>query len=319
MNEESNMKDIYHLRVSVTPRCNYSCVVCDHEGMASAPAEMPLEDLIRLINLFVEELHISRIKLTGGEPLCSPNLVPLIRAIKKNPAVTDLSLTTNGSLLAEKAPALKEAGLDRLNISIWTLNPVTYKKITNSDTLPHVLRGLEVIHNLGFKKVKLNYTVLRNYNLKDFWDVLALAKKYDFTLQLIELHKVEGINPAIQYNQEHVPSTEVENLFKHLVDTTNHRETMQNRRVYSLQGGGRIETVVNGPDACAHCTKIRLTADGQIKPCLMRNDQNVDLLTLLHNGASDIEIKEVIRRVIQTSKPFFNFKSGECSKHEVEN
>ncbi len=313
------MKDIFHLRVSVTPRCNYNCVVCDHEGMPGSPAEMPLEDLIHLINLFVEELHISRIKLTGGEPLCSPDIVPLIRAIKKNPAVADLSLTTNGSLLVDKAPALKEAGLDRLNVSIWSLDPATYKKITNSDTLHQVLLGLDVIHKLGFKEVKLNYTILRNYNLKDFNQVLALARKYGYTLQIIELHKVEGINPSIQYKHEHVPTTEVEKLFEPLIDTTNHRETMQNRRVYSLKGGGRIETVVSGPDACAHCTKVRLTADGQIKPCLMRNDENVDLLTMLRKGASDGEIKAVIRQVAQTWKPYYNFKAGECSTHAVKN
>ncbi len=311
------MKDIFHLRVSVTPRCNYNCVVCDHEGMVGTPAEMPLEDLLHLINLFVEELHISRIKLTGGEPLCAPDLVPLIRAIKKNPTVTDLSLTTNGSLLVEKAPALKEAGLDRLNVSIWSLNPTTYKKITNSGSLSQVLRGLEVVHKLGFKEVKLNYTILRNYNLQDFGQILALARKYNFILQLIELHKVEGINPAIQYQQEHVSTEEVEKLFAHLVDTTNHRETMQNRRVYFLKDGCRIETVVTGPDACAHCTKIRLTADGQIKPCLLRNDENVDLLSMLRNGASDDEIKAVIRQVVQTRKPYYNFQAGECSKHEV--
>jgi len=313
------MKDIYHLRVSVTPKCNYNCVVCDHEGMLDTPQEMKLEDLIHLINLFVAELHISRIKLTGGEPLCSPDLVALVGAIKSNPAVTDLSLTTNGSLLVQKAEGLKKAGLDRLNISIWSLDPITYKKITNSDTLSQVLRGLEVIHQLGFRQVKLNYTILRNYNLKDFWDILALARKYGFILQLIELHKVEGINPVIQYKKEHISAIEIEKMFEHLVETTNNRETMQNRRVYNLKGGGRIETVVNGPDACAHCTKIRLTADGQIKPCLMRNDQNVDLLSMLLNGSSDVEMKAVIRRVVQTRKPYYIFRPGECSKHAAEN
>src|SRR4030042_205937 len=139
------------MRVSITPRCNYNCVVCDHEGMVGHPQEMPLEDLVHLINLFVEELHISRIKLTGGEPLCAPDIVPLIRAIKSNPAVTDLSLTTNGSLLAGKAAELKNAGIDRLNVSIWSLDPIIYKKITNSDALPQVLRGLEIIHKVGFK------------------------------------------------------------------------------------------------------------------------------------------------------------------------
>ncbi len=313
------MKDIYHLRVSVTPRCNYNCVVCDHEGMVGHPQEMPLEDLVHLINLFVEELHISRIKLTGGEPLCAPDIVSLVKAIKNNPRVKDLSLTTNGSLLVEKAASLKDAGLDRLNISIWSLDPATYKKITNSDSLPQVLRGLELIHQLGFVEVKLNYTLLRNYNLKDFWDILALAKKYNYTLQLIELHKVEGINPSIQYNQEHISAIEVEKIFAHLVDSTNHREMMQNRRVYNLKEGGRIETVVSGPDACAHCTKIRLTADGQIKPCLMRNDENVDLLVMLRNGASDEDIKSVIRRVVQTRKPYYQFRPGECTKHAVKN
>ncbi len=313
------MKEIYHLRVSVTPRCNYNCVVCDHEGMIGHPQELEQDDLVHLINLFVDELHISRIKLTGGEPLCAPNIVSLVKAIKLNQKVTDLSLTTNGSLLVEKAVALKDAGLDRLNVSIWSLNPETYKKITNSDSLPQVLRGLELIHELGFAEVKLNYTILRNYNLKDFWDILALAKKYNYTLQLIELHKVEGINPSIQYKQEHVSGLEAEKIFEHLVDSTNHRETMQNRRVYNLKGGGRIETVVTGPDACAHCTKVRLTADGQIKPCLMRNDENVNLIAMLRNGASNEEIKAVIRRVVQTRKPYYPLKSGECSKHAVKN
>ncbi|OLS15126.1 MAG: molybdopterin cofactor biosynthesis protein A MobA1 [Promethearchaeota archaeon CR_4] len=313
------MNKVFHLRVAITPKCNYNCVVCDHEGMLGIPKEMPLEDLVHLINLFVEELGISRIKLTGGEPLCSPDIVPLIRAIKSNPAVTDLSLTTNGSLLAGKAAELKNAGLDRLNVSIWSLDPIIYKKITNSDALPQVLRGLEIIHKVGFKQVKLNYTILRNYNLKEFWDILALTQKFGFILQLIELHKVEGINPVIQYTQEHISVMEVEKIFEHLIETTHHRETMQNRRVYDLKGGGRIETVVSGPDACAHCTKIRLTADGQIKPCLMRNDENVDMLSMLNIGASDYELKRVIRRVAQNRKPYYNFKAGEGSKHAVEN
>ncbi|MHA1731332.1 MAG: GTP 3',8-cyclase MoaA [Promethearchaeota archaeon] len=296
---------LQHLRVSITPRCNYKCFVCDHEGSDCGVTEMSPGELVHLVRLFVEEFQISRVKLTGGEPLCSPHIVEIVRGIREIPGVEDLSMTTNGSLLAGKAAALKEAGLDRLNVSIWSLKPDVYASITNSDTLSEVLRGIGVASSLGFQQMKINYTLLRNYNVDEFWDILALAHEYNCTLQLIELHKVEGINPDIVFEREHYDIRDLESEFAPRVVEVSHREIMQARKVYLLDDGSRIEAVVMGANACAHCTKIRLTYDGKIKPCLLRNESNVDLLSLLRGGYDDTQLRGVMRDAAKLRRPYF--------------
>lgn len=262
-------------------------------------------ELIHLVRLFVEALGIDSIKLTGGEPLCSPDIIDIIREIKAIEGVQDLSLTTNGSLLRAKVNALKDAGLDRLNISIWSLDPATYRHITGHDGLTQVLASLIKVSELDFKQVKLNFTPLRHYNVAEFWAILDLAHQHNLILQLIELHKIEGINPDLVYEQELISIGEIEKNFLPFVKTDYTRKEMQNRRVYKLNTGAIIEAVVMGRDTCSHCSKIRLTYDGQIKPCLLRNDSNVDLIGPLRDGVNDNQLRKLIQEAAQLRRPFF--------------
>ena len=170
----------------------------------------------------------------------------IIREIKEIPGIRDLSLTTNGSLLSTKADLLKNAGLDRLNISIWSLDPVTYQKITGHDGLANLLTSLDLVKNLDFKQVKLNYTLLRHYNITEFWDILDLAHRYNFILQLIELHKFESINRDIVFEEEYIGIGEIEGLFLPFVKSNHARLQMQNRKVYELDFGAKIEAVRYG-------------------------------------------------------------------------
>ncbi|GAB4309038.1 MAG: GTP 3',8-cyclase MoaA [Promethearchaeota archaeon] len=300
--------EVYHLRVSITPRCNYRCFVCDHEGNPPTTGVLQsasVGELVRLTELLVEELGASRVKLTGGEPLCHPRVDAIVKGVKAIRGVTDLSLTTNGSRLLEWAPRLKAAGLDRLNVSLWSLNRETYRSVTGVDQLDRVLEGLELVRDLGFRQVKLNFTMLRHYNVAQFRDVLDFALDRGFVLQLIELHRVESVNSKLVHEREFYSAREMEATFAGEVERTEYREDMQLRRVHHLRGGGVVEVVEVGPNACAHCTKVRLTHDGQIKPCLMRNESNVDLLGQLRAGVGDDELHALVRSVLPRRKPFF--------------
>ncbi len=264
---------------------------------------MSLEEITRIARIAVS-LGISRIKLTGGEPLMRGDIRELVKAISLVPGLKDLSLTTNGILLGSNSMAkdLHENGLKRVNISLPSLNPQTYSKLT-SGKLEAALVGVKAAVEAGFSQVKINMVVLKDVNIGDIPEMIEYAKRIGVILQLIEL---DPINVGQAYYDNHYSSMDtLENTLRQKALTVETRPYMHNRRIYHLPGV-TVEVVhpIDNSDFCLHCTRMRVTSDGKLKPCLMRNDNLTDVLTPIRHGASDEQIKQLFMTANMIREPF---------------
>lgn len=299
-------RPLLNLRISITQRCNYRCAYCHKEGevqRANRSAEaMFAEEIVRMAKIAVS-LGIARIKLTGGEPLMREDLPEIISGIAALSGVRDLSLTTNGLLLGGGiAKKLRDCGLRRVNISLPSLNPETYRKLTGGK-LSDALVGIRAALEAEFKPVKLNTVVLKDVNVVDVPDLIDFAGKNNVVLQLIEL---DPVNVGEEYYREHHRSLdEQEKMLRSKAIVIEKRPFMHNRLVYHLPNV-TVEVVkpIENTDFCMHCTRLRITSDGKLKPCLMRNDNLTDILTPIRNGASDKELKQLFVKANLLREPF---------------
>jgi cyclic pyranopterin phosphate synthase len=247
-------------------------------------------------------LGVTRIKLTGGEPLMRKDLCEVVKKLASIPHIDDLSLTTNGTMLDVWAKQLCECGLKRVNISLPTLNPKIYHKLTEG-RIQDVLRGVESAVSVGLFPVKLNMVVLNDVNNDEIQDMMNYASKTGTILQLIELDPV-NVDDAY-FSVYHETLDEIERMLRVKASRIETRRYMHNRHVYHLSDG--IVEVVHPTENsifCQHCTRLRVTSDGKLKPCLMRNDNLVDLLTPMRTGVSDEKLKDLFIQVNDRREPF---------------
>ncbi len=249
-------------RVSVTSRCNYRCVFCHNEGWRGSD-ELTLGDFEFLANALVR-LGIRRFKITGGEPLIRPDLPQIAMAFKKAGA-EDISLTTNGYFLSEHIDRLRRA-VDRIDISLHTLDKSRYTYLMGVDGLDRVLNGLKEACDAGFKAVKANYLVLRGINDDELPRLVELASKWGFSIQVIELMPL-GVDPGF-YAKHHDDLSSVISWLERHGRIIGFRR-LHNRPIYEVNGV-IVEVVKNveNPIFCMGCTQIRITSDGLLKTCL---------------------------------------------------
>jgi len=183
-------REIKHIRFSVTSNCNYNCLYCDREGFIPKTTELSVDEITQLCRILAQVLNVTKIKFTGGEPLLREEIVEIIRNVSDLQLYKDISMTTNGFYLVEKAQDLYDAGLNRINVSLGTLKPDIYKKIYGSDSLETVLKGLMIAKDIGLTPIKLNYVVLKGINDQEIDDLVNFCAEHEFILQLIELHEV---------------------------------------------------------------------------------------------------------------------------------
>ncbi len=287
------------LRISVTEKCNLDCFYCHREGCFSGSREMTAGEIGKIVGL-ATEFGVSKIKLTGGEPLLRKDIAGVVTAVTAS-RVKEVSMTTNGTLLAKVAGKLAAAGLDRVNISLDTLDEATYKRITGRGLLREVLRGIDAALSAGLTPAKLNMVLLAGVNEREVERMIAYTSKRGIILQLIELLETNGAD----FETYHCGLDGIErNLGKRAVAVRT-RRSMQARRKYILSGG-EVEVVrpMHNSEFCAHCTRLRLTPDGYLKPCLMRNDNLVDVLSPLRAGDSE-GVREAFVKTIARREPYF--------------
>jgi len=281
------------LRIALTPRCNLKCIYCHHEGEVGPKEEIPDEMVVNVARA-AAELGVRSLKFTGGEPLLRHDLSDLISQM---PQDLDISLTTNGILLADQADSLAKAGLDRVNVSLDSLDPEKYCAITGGKTgdLERVLAGIDAAKEAGLLPIKLNVVVLKE-NESEIPDLIDFSRQKGVILQLIELLDLKNLGI----------SGDIEGIERSLAaqaDSIRTRE-MHRRRKYFLDGA-EVEVVrpMDNTEFCANCTRLRVTSDGKIKPCLLRSDNLIDIDTC------DIEkIKEILRMANERREPYFGKK-----------
>ncbi len=278
------------LRIALTPRCNLHCIYCHHEGEVEPENEMPTEMIVRVAQA-ATELGVRSLKFTGGEPLLRSDLASLIAEM---PQHLDISLTTNGVFLAEQAQSLAEAGLDRVNVSLDSLSPKTYHAITGCQEgdLERVLAGIDAAKAADLQPLKLNVVVLKK-NEREIPELIEFSREQGLILQLIELLDLKGLGI----------SGDIESIERNLqarADSVQIRQ-MHRRKKYFLDGA-EVEVVrpMDNTEFCANCTRLRVTSDGKIKPCLLRNDNLIEI------GTCDCEkITELLRAANERREPYF--------------
>ncbi|MCS7114748.1 MAG: GTP 3',8-cyclase MoaA [Nitrososphaerota archaeon] len=297
-------RPLLNLRISLTKPCNLHCAYCHAEGEdknAEAAPEMTCEEILRIVRI-AAILGISKVKLTGGEPLLRKDILQIVESIASIPGVEELSMTTNGTLLAPLAKQLQISGLKRVNISLPTIDGETYCKLTGG-RLEDVLGGVKAAVEAGLTPVKLNMLVLKGVNDSQVPEMIRFARETGTVLQLIEL---EPVNISREYFAAyHKPLDEYEEMLEQKALKVESRRYMQNRRVYHLPGV-KVEVVrpMENTDFCKYCTRLRVTSDGKLKPCLMRNDNTVDVLTPMRNGATDHELIELFKLANERRQPY---------------
>jgi cyclic pyranopterin phosphate synthase len=308
-------RPVDYLRLSINHGCNYQCVYCDKEGYLSPGKEQILQaiDVAAIVRLFNEIGDIKKVKITGGEPLLHPDVTGIVKAIASIPTITDISLTTNGYHLARLAKPLKDAGLARVNISLCSIDKNTYRKITGVEGLSKVLAGIDAAINAGLVPIKVNFVLMKGINDGEIEDMLDFCGKKRLRLQLIELHEVDAVHAARRaFFEEH--HADIETAIANISAPVDHVElrNLQHRKLVFFKNGASIEMIKPSAEFCANCTKIRVTAAGKIKPCLMKANEKFDLLSMLRAGRPPSEIKALIVEAIEARKPFLQGGVAGC-------
>jgi cyclic pyranopterin phosphate synthase len=298
-------RPLLNLRIAITQRCNLRCDYCHREGeddhAQSAAEEMSVDEIVGIARIAVS-LGISRIKLTGGEPLMRKDICEIVKGIAVIPDLKDLSMTTNGTMLSFLAEKLWACGLRRVNISLPTLNAEAYSKLTEG-RIENALEGVKAAVAAGFCPVKLNMVILMGVNDEVVPEMMEFARQTGTILQLIELDPMNVDNAY--YSMYHVFLNEYEEMLKQKAVSVETRRFMQDRRIYHLPDV-TVEVVhpIENRDFCLHCTRLRLTSSGKLKPCLMRNDNLVNILIPMRRGASDEELKKLFVFANQKREPY---------------
>lgn len=294
-------RPVNNLRISLTQRCNFSCFFCHREGEDDADGEATLEEVERIAAI-ASKLGIRRFKLTGGEPLMRGDILELVERVSR--IGEEVSMTTNGSLLADKASELKERGLRRVNISLHSLRRRTFQWITGRDALREVEEGVEASVEAGLNPVKLNMVVMEGVNAEEIPEMIYYSKSKGAILQLIEFQPIQ--DGAAHWNRFYYDLKTVEEILDKMSERIVERQ-LHRRRQYHLRGGGVVEVVrpMHNTEFCRYCTRMRVTSDGRLKPCLMRNDNLVELASLMRTGASDEMLIKAFKEAVARREPYW--------------
>ena len=308
------------LRISVTDRCNIRCVYCMREEGVEFRAHseiLSFEEIQRFVRV-AARLGIREVRLTGGEPLVRKDVCRLVEMLAAVPGIDDLAMTTNGILLPQYAEALKAAGLDRLNISLDTLNRRKFHEISRRDELPRVLDGIAAAHQVGFRRIKLNALAIRDYTEEEVVPLAEFARRYGMELRFIEFMPLDGDD---QWVADRVLSgceilkilTDAFGPIQPVAPDGSPAPATQHRFLHGGPPIGLINTV--SEPFCHRCSRLRLTAEGSVRSCLFSaEEEERDARTLLRTGGSEDQLAELIREAVLAKRRSHGSESGRLSR-----
>jgi len=311
-------RKIRSLRFSITNRCNLNCIYCHHEGEGKREErdkdrkEISAELIIEIARVASAHFNVRRIKFSGGEPLMRDDLVDIVQGMRN--FEDNISLTTNGVLLKKYAVELADAGLDRVNVSLDSLKEERYDFITSSrNNLPRVIDGIYSAIDAGLTPAKLNMVLLKGINEDEVVSMMDFVRECNkrggeemAILQLIELIPSFGAQPNSMLNYQ-ADFYEVENELKSKASAIKTRR-LQHRRKYFVDGV-EVEVVhpIDNTEFCANCSRLRITSDGKIKPCLLRNDNLVPIYSV-----DEAHIINKLNLAMRYREPFY--RGWECAQ-----
>jgi cyclic pyranopterin phosphate synthase len=298
---DSHGRVIHDLRVSITDRCNYKCVYCRTGELGAQYPELGIAEYVRLIRLFVD-LGITKVRLTGGEPLLRRGLVELVQELARlrtlSGELLDLALTTNGHLLDGLAAPLKAAGLDRVTVSMDAMDEATFERITRVPGSFHtVLGGIRAARAAGLTPIKINCVLLRGFNNDQVEGFAHFARQEDVIVRFIEFMPLE--EGRLWTPEIVVPLREIVERIGRVLPLVElpPREPSETARRYTFADGRGIIAPVTQA-FCGACSRVRLTSDGKIRTCLFSQVEH-DLYGRMRSGADDTELRQYIFRTIQ--------------------
>jgi cyclic pyranopterin phosphate synthase len=323
-------RPINYLRISVTDRCNLRCIYCmpaQGINLLSHSDILTYEEITTIVRL-AAELGIKKLRLTGGEPLVRARLPELIAMLAKIDAIDDISLTTNGVLLRNYVAELKQAGLKRVNVSLDSLNQDKFERITRHRGLNDVLQGIEAAKSYGLNPVKINMVVMRGINDNEILDFAKLTITEGWNVRFIELMPFVTDNPPEGHStgwkansqSQFMPADEIKERLDSLGELKPCLPIKGNGPAKYLrfpQASGTIGFITPvSQHFCFNCNRLRLTAEGKLRPCLL-SDQEIDLRQPLRSGASAENLKQVITEAIQTKPKEHQLSRGRPSNNRL--
>lgn len=295
-------RKIDYLRISITDRCNLRCRYCMPEaGVTSVghPAVMSYEELLRVARVAVD-LGVRKIRLTGGEPLVRKGLIDFIASLVQLPQQPEVTLTTNGLLLEKNASALKQAGLSRINVSLDSLQPERFNEMTRRTGLEQVLKGIAAAEAAGLTPIKLNVVPILGVNEDEIADFGRLTLTHPWQVRFIEFMPVSS---GLEYTPEQLyPASRIQADLEQLAPLTPEDSPgiVGPARIFRLEGAQGTVGIIPAVSEhfCGDCNRLRLTADGQLRPCLF-STQEIDLLSILRQGCSDQVLAELLGKSVR--------------------
>ncbi len=310
---DKHKRKLNYLRISVTDRCNMQCIYCmTHENITMLPGSeiLSYEETLRIAKVFTQ-LGVSKIRVTGGEPLIRKGICDFLIKLGKLDGLSDLSITTNGILLKEKIEKLKSAGIKRLNISMDTLKKYKFENITGVDAFDKVWESIMTAHEMGFYPIKLNVVALYGINDDELIDFARLSFSYPFHIRFIEYMPI-GTSQLVS---RQLFATEIKSIISSIgplipVEKSTFDGPAQRYKFENAKGEiGFIRPI--SEHFCGSCNRLRLTASGNLKTCLL-SDGQTDLKTPLRNGCSDKELAEIILKAVY-DKPLEHPLASNCA------
>ncbi|MDM8536446.1 GTP 3',8-cyclase MoaA [Desulfobacterales bacterium HSG17] len=306
---KNNLIDSFHrpvnyLRISVTDRCNLRCRYCAPSMPKPLKKDniLSFEEMYRLVRTGVK-LGITKVRLTGGEPLFRKGITDFIKRLHNLPGIDDISLTSNGTLVADKVKSLKQAGLKRINISLDTLDRNKFRHLTGADLFPQVFKGIMLAYEAGFSPVKINMVVMKGFNDNEIEKLAELALNFPFHIRFIEYMPI-GTDPFLA-EKFFLPVSEIKKRLSSLgtlIPVSSEKTDGPAERYCIGNSPGELGFIGSmSTHFCSTCNRIRLTAGGYLRPCLLSEEQ-VDIMTPLRNRAKDYDIQALFIRALSKKR-----------------
>jgi cyclic pyranopterin phosphate synthase len=299
---DSHKRRVDYLRISITDHCNLNCLYCAPlRGRARLPHDevLTFEEIQKVVEAAVPS-GISKVRITGGEPLVRKEMVNLCRKLSNIQGLEDVSVTTNGVLLSELAEPLFEAGVRRVNVSLDTLRPERFKRITGHNLLPRVLAGIHMAEEVGMHPIKINTVVMRGVNEDEVGDLARLTLRKPYHVRFIEVMPTKGCAPGVPASL-FVSVEEIMEIIKKVGSLSIEKaaHSFGPARLCSLPGAlGKVGFIAPlSWHFCDSCNRLRLTADGKLRPCLF-SEQEIDIGGPLREGASRKELGDIFKMAV---------------------